>query len=513
MLVGDIIRQAANKCPEKTAVIFENTKISYSALNRRVNALSNALLRLKLNRGDRVGILSRNRHEYLEVYFAIAKAGLIAVPLNYRLTGSDFADILNDSSAAAVFIDRDFVDTLSEIQDRLETVKCYVGIRTREFKYNYEDLLEGQSIDEPRVSSSEADIWLISYTSGTTGQPKGAMTSHRNTVAGVTSWVIENQVATDDVCLLQVPFCFASCGTTRFHGLLRGCTNVITNFDPEEFIRTVETYHITVTSMSPAVAKAIAYHPTVRSHNLKVLRKLGITTGPTTPELWEELDSIFGPIGRPFYGLTESCMVGLTLQRHEMNDNQQKLTSVGKAYVGTEVLVVDDFGESVSFNKQQVGEIIIRGDNVVSSYWNLPSETADTFRGGWVHTGDLAVVDEDLDKYLVGRKSAMIRSAGLKVMPEEIENVLSRHAAVEQVVVIGIPHDKWGETPHAVIVLRPGKQATEKEIIGFCKENLASFKKPTSVEFVHSLPMTVSGKIKRHEVREQYWGGLESRIH
>ena len=514
MLIGDILRQTSARYPKKTAMVFKERKETYEQLNARVNSLANGLLNMGFKKGDSIAILSRNCPEFLEFYLAIAKAGLTAVPLNYRLTKQDLTTIINDSQGAGLVVHEEYGDIVRAISPNLKTVKHYISIGSKmSFTYDIEALIKENQTNEPKTMINEEDCWLIGYTSGTTGKAKGVITSQKNTVFGTISTALEMQIVPSDICLLVVPFCFAAASTTRFHGLLRGCTNVITNFEPESVMQLIETERVTITTMGPSMVQEIVNHPKGSHYNLKSMRKLGITTGPVTPELWEKLDRLFGPVGVPFYGQTETCFVGLTMQREEMEEDKHRILSVGKAGITAEVRIVNFEGKDVRHNREEVGEVIVRGDSVFHGYWNLPDETTETIRDGWVYTGDLATIDEDGYVYLVGRKSEMIRSGGLKVMPKEIEDVITKHPAVLRVAVIGIPNDKWGETPHAVIMLKEGERVTEGEIMELCKRNLASFKKPSSIEFVDELPLTVSGKVIKRELKEKYWKDLSRRIH
>lgn len=514
MLIGDILRQTSARNPKKSAVVFKDRRETYEQLNARVNGLANGLLNIGFKKGDRIAILSRNCPEFLEFYLAVAKTGLIAVPLNYRLTKQDLTTIINDSQGAGLVVHEEYGDIIKAISPNLETVKHYISIgRTISYTHDIEALIKGNQTHEPKMMINEEDWWLIGYTSGTTGKPKGVITSQKNTVFGAISIALEMQIVPSDICLLVVPFCFAAASTTRFHALLRGCTNIITNFEPENVMQLIETERVTVTTMGPSMLQEIVNHPRVSQYNLKSMRKLGITTGPVTPELWEKVDRLFGPVGVPFYGQTETCFVGLTMQREEIEEDKRRILSVGKAGLTAEVRVINNDGKDVQHNREELGEVIIHGDSVFHGYWNLPDETAETIKDGWVYTGDLATVDGDGYVYLVGRKSEMIRSGGLKVMPKEIEDVIAKHPAVLRVAVIGIPSDKWGETPHAVIMLKEGEEVTEAEIMELCKRNLASFKKPSSIQFVDQLPLTVSGKIIKRELKERYWKRFTRGIH
>ncbi len=508
MVVGDIIRRMAAREPKSLGVVFEECRYTWQEINERVNSFANALLRMGLRKQDRVAILSSNCNQYLEYYLAVAKAGLIAVPIDNRSVARELSLRLKDVGANTLVVHRDCVDVVRAAS--MEGVKNYIGIgEGHPYPYDFENLIRQNSPEEPDVEVSEEDVFVIAYTSGTTGRSKGAIITHRNSTIGAMGFVLEWKLEPQDSYLLAAAFHAGAHGAHRLGGILRGCKMVIINFSVGTFLKTVERERITMFIAGPTTYSMVVSHSDVHKYDLSSLCKLGMTRNILPATLAKRMEEIFGPVIYPGYGLTESCLAGTVLQKEEFAvegapELVRRRRSVGKPWTLVDLRVVNEEREDVARDGQEVGEIIMRGDSIAKGYWDSPEETAQAFREGWLYTGDLAVMDEDGYIYITGRKKEVIKSGGMNIFPEEIEEVIYNHPAVRLTAVIGVPDEKWGETPKALIVLKEGTQATEEEIIGWCKQNLASYKKPTSIEFVASLPLNSLGKVAKEELRSRF---------
>ena len=515
MLVGDILRTTASKYPDKTGIIFEDKRYTWHQVNARVNSLANALLQSGLKKQDRVAILSPNCNQYLEFYFATAKAGLIGVPLNTWFKKKELSHLVNDSGASIIIVDKAHLNLAASLDVR--GVKHYIGLGAgHPYPLDYEKLITENSTDEPRVNVNEDDIFVLSYTSGTTGVSKGALITHRNASAGITIMALEWRLQPHSVYLLHAPMFFAAGGGARLHAILRGCTSIVMTYNAETILQTIQREKVTHMSYSPTPIKRIVDHPDIGKYDLSSVQFMGLTGAPHSISEIRAIEKWFGHVWVSSYGLAETVNCGATLQPEEVEiegPTARRMASIGKPQVGIDLRVVDEDGRDVVHDGKETGEIIVRGDPITKGYWNMPEETAEAIKDGWFHTGDMATIDDDGYIYIVDRKQDIIKSGGIKVSAREIEEVVYTHPAVSYCAVIGVPDEEWGETPKALVVLKEGMTATEEEIKELCRKNLASYKKLSSVEFVSSLPMTPSGKIVKREVKEQYWKGYDKRVH
>lgn len=468
-----------------------------------------------LNKEDRVAILCRNCNQYLEFYFATAKAGLIAVPLNTWLRKRELEYLIKNSGAKVLIADVNYM----QVAQTLEAcqIEHYIGFgEGHPYSLDMETMTRENSIDEPQVNVNEEDVFVISYTSGTTGIPKGATITHKNACTAIIQNALEWRLLPNSVYLLHAPMFFAAGGGSRLHAVLRGCTCIVMTYDVEEILKTFEKERVTHFSMSPTPIRRIIDHPDVSKYDLSSVQMIGLTGAPHSVAEIEKIERIFGHVWFGAWGMSESCTPGTILQPEEVaitGPLSRRVASVGKAHVGMEVRVVTGNGNDVAHNGKEVGEAILKGDNIMKGYWNIPEETAEVLRDGWFYSGDLATVDEDGYIYIVDRKKDIIISGGINISSREIEEVIYTHPAVAHCIVVGVPDENWGETPKAVVVLKEGVKATEEEIIELCKQNLASFKKPTSVDFVDDLPLGPSGKILKREVKARYWKGYKKMVH
>ncbi len=506
MLLGDIVRWHGNKTPQRSAIVSGDRSMNFGKLLERINRVSNAMSNFA-QPGDRIAILAENLPEYVECYYGVPDAGMALNFLNYRLHPKEWAWILNNSEARVLIVQEKFLDAVqAELKDA-PSVEHVIVIGNGTTQYpSYEDVIGAAS---PIAVSQSVDVdstaWLL-YTSGTTGFPKGAMLTHRNLMIAVMNSVIEYESSPDDRNLVAFPLCHVSGYTvpvTHFRG---GQIVLFPMFEPELWMKAVDTYGITNTAMAPTMLNMILEHPKVNEYKLDTLAGIGYGAAAMPVEVLRTAINRFGPIVYSGFGMTELGGNVLTFPKrdHEraVNGAEHLLLSCGTPMVMSEVKVVDE--NMVECKPGEVGEIIIRGEQVLKGYFNNEEGTIKAFEGGWFHTGDLAKRDEEGFFYIVDRMKDMIITGGENVYSREVEEVLYTHPAVSEAAVIGLPDPKWGENVVAVIVLKQGQSATEAEIIAAVKDRLAGFKKPKRVFFIDEMPKTVSGKLIKRELRDRF---------
>jgi long-chain acyl-CoA synthetase len=517
MVVGDIIRRNARKFSDKVAFIFGEQRLTWHEANGRVNCFCQALLGLGLAKGERVVLLSKNSHQFVEIWFALAKIGLIGITPNYRLGGKELAYIINDCKASTIIVSDEHVETIRSIFHEIPEVKHLIGIGdSHGLPLDYERMVGDGKDREPEVSVDEDDIRLLMYTSGTTGAPKGAVWTHKSSITPYWDLIIAAHLEVDDVNLNVLPLCLAGGNMTCMTFCLRGASTVILNeFDPIRIFETIEKEKASATTLVPTMIINLINHPEINKYDLSSLKRIMYGSAPISLEVLKQAMAAFRCDFIQCYGATETnAFTGYLLAKdHVVGGSEkqvQRLASCGKEGMWAEQRVVDDNGNDVKGD--EVGEIIIKGDGVIKEYWKAPEKTKDTIKNGWWHSGDMAKVDEDGYIYIVDRKIDMIISGAINIYPREIEDVLYQHPAIKEAVVIGVPDPQWGETIKAVVQLKEGLRATEEEIINFCKKYLASYKKPKSVDFVEQLPLGTGGKILKRVVRERYWKGRDRHV-
>jgi len=506
--VGDIIRRTAADYPDKLGLVFGDEVFTWEQVNRRVNRLAHGLLGLGLAKGDRVAILSRSCHQYIEFYFAVAKAGLVGVPLNSMLLPAELEFIIRDAGAAALVVDAHFSDKLKGID--AESVRRFIGLGAGHgCPYDLEQLILDSPDMEPAVPVTGDDIFTLAYTSGTTAFPKGAIISHLNGVSGITTIAREWRFQPESVYLLHAPMYFAAGGGPRLHALSRGSRYVIINYDVETVLETIQRERVTHFSMSPTPIQRILDHPGVEKYDLSSVRMVGLSGAPHPAAEIRRVEALFGHVWYSTYGMTETNVCGTCLPPEEVAVSgplSRCIGSVGRSVRGMALRVVDAAGAEVPHDGSAMGEVILKGDAVSPGYWRQPEHTAEAVRDGWFYSGDLATVDANGYLYIAGRRKEVIISGGVNIAAREIEEVIAAHPAVSQCAVIGVPDADWGERPLAVVVLRAGARATEADILDLCRQKLAAFKKPKSVKFRGALPLTPTGKVLKRELIETYGG-------
>lgn len=519
------IRRSAMVYPDKTAVVYNDLRYSYRQFFERVTRLGNALRQAGIERGDKVAFVCPNTPAMLEAHFAVPMIGAVLVSVNIRLASAEISYIINHSDSKAVFVDNEFAGVVKPIAGELKQVRTFVNIcdisadRPLEGP-EYEEFLAAASTEEivPAVDDEYQNI-TINYTSGTTGLPKGVMYHHRGAYLNALGEMIETGFDSSSVYLWTLPmfhcngWCF-TWGVTAMGGTHVCLRKVV----PEEIYRMIEKEKVTHLCAAPTILIGMSSFAT--ANDLKLQRPLTIITAgaPPAPTIIQNMEAIGSNIIH-VYGLTEVYGPHTVCARKE---EWQLLTPgelagiksrQGVAYiVAMYVDVVDPLTmQPVPRNGTTIGEIVMRGNNVMMGYYKDPKATAIAFEGGWFHSGDLAVVHPDNYIQIMDRKKDIIISGGENISTVEVENVIYRHPDVLEVAVVAVPDEKWGEVAKAFVVAKEGTAPTAESIIAFCKEHLARFKAPKYVEF-GALPKTATGKIQKFKLREREWQGREKRV-
>jgi acyl-CoA synthetase (AMP-forming)/AMP-acid ligase II len=521
----NFLRRAARLFPDKTAVIDGERRYTYRTLAARVNRLANALRQLGVTKGDKVAVLSPNSHRMLEAFFAVPQLGAILTPLNYRLTTPEFAYILDHSETKVVLVDWEYSHQLAPIVDRLTGVQHYLLLRDGEQPtatlpaQDYEAVLAAASAECPDpVEVAETELATLNYTSGTTARPKGVMLTHRACFTAAINFMISLNVRPTDIYLHTLPMFHANGwgGIWALAGL--GGTQVcLRRVEAPTVFALLQQEQVTLACAAPTVLVTLAQFAGAHDYRLVPGVRIGTGGSPPAAAVLRNMEAL-GIEVIHLYGLTEtgpfltSCEWQPAWNTLEVAERYRLKARQGIAQLLTDVRVMDEEMREVPRDGVTVGEIVARGNNVMEGYFKQPEETAQAMRGGWFHTGDLAVVHSDGYIEIVDRAKDVINSGGENISSVEVEATLYEHPAVLEVAVVGVPDDRWGEVPKALVVLKTGQQAAAHELIDFCRSRMAHFKTPKSVEFIAALPKTATGKIQKFALRERYWRGHEKRV-
>ena len=486
----------ARMTPDRTALVFEGRRTSYAELDGRVRRLASVLRHNGVGVGDRVAYLGPNHPAFLETFFATAALGAVFVPLNTRLAAPELTYMLDDSGASVLVFGPEHADVVTRIAER-PTLTRRIAVAGE-----YEQLLAGAPAEPVDVAVALDDTCMIMYTSGTTGHPKGAMLTHGNLTWNCYNLLVDLDLAGDEVALVNAPmFHTAALNHTALPVFLKGGTNVlVARFDPANSYDLIGEHRITLIFGVPAMFQQIALSPRWGTADMSSLRILHCGGAPVPTALIRT----YQERGLTFvqgFGMTEASP-GVLLLRPE--DSVRKAGSAGTPMFFTDVRVVDPAGTETAVGEP--GEVIVRGPNVMAGYWQRPDETAQTLDGGWLHSGDVATVDEEGFVTIVDRIKDMIISGGENIYPAEVEAVLYEYPAIAECAVVGVPDQRWGEVGRALVVLREGAAATPEEILGFLDGRLARYKIPRTVVVVDTLARNASGKLLRRALREQAAG-------
>ena len=507
--LGLFVGKRAKLQPNQEAILdyASGKRMTYKELDVRCNRFGNGLLSNGLAKGDRVATLLMNGSEFVEVFFGGAKAGGVIVPLNWRLVADELSFILTDSGAETLIFGTEFAQVVTELHRRGDEgtqVKNWIHVGEASdrpaFATGYEDLVEGGSQDEPGSDACDDDLLFIMYTSGTTGLPKGVMHTHNTTMWGSLTALTTADVRYGDRYLICLPLFHVGALNPLLSTIHAGGSLVIMReFDPTQIWQAYADEKITVTIAVPAMLNFMLKTYDATAYDLSSLRWIMSGAAPVPATLIENYAALGFEIHQ-VYGLTETCGPACLISPE---DAVKRAGSTGKAFFHTDVKVVDPEGHEVKPN--ETGEVLIRGPHIMKGYWNRPEATAETVIDGWLHSGDVAMVDDEGFVYIQDRIKDMIISGGENVYPAEIENVLSALPGLEEVAVIGLPSPKWGESPLAVVV-KSDENLTDSDVLDFCKGKLAPFKLPKSVEFIDVIPRNPTGKVLKRLLREQFPG-------
>lgn len=514
MNVGQLYAMQAKRMRNKPAVIYQGNMYTHAELNSRSNRLAQALLRLGYRKGEHVVILSKNHLEHPVIILGSAKIGVSFTPLNYRLTPAELLSIVRHCKPRGIFFTSDYLDTVHMLRKEVpirEAVLFGDGASqdlldggSEEGWHTLPSLLESQPDSYPAAPVDEGDLYYIGYTSGTTGKPKGAMVNHHSRYMLALIFGVEFGVGEDDIQLVAGPICHSAPHSLSLAQLLLGGTIVIMKeFDPEDVLRNIQTYRITNMFMAPTMYNMVLQLPdAVRArYDVRSVKTLISAGSPLPTRVKEGIIQYFSDAGlNEFYGSTET---GINLNLRPV-DQMRTTRSVGKPVLFNDVLILDEDRNPVPTG--DVGEIFIKNPYYFKGYLHDGEETKKVFWGDYVSVGDMGRQDENGFYYIVDRKKDMVISGGVNIFPAEIEDVLYRHPGVKEAAVIGVPDEKWGEALKAFVVPKD-PALTEEMIIDHCRQHLASYKKPKSVEFVQELPRNPAGKILKRVLREKYWTG------
>jgi fatty-acyl-CoA synthase len=520
MIIPEIRAKAVKLYGTKEALVCGDKRFTYQDFDRRVNALCNLLSAHGTQRGGKVAVLHSNCHYFMETYYAVAHRGAVSVPINYRLSPKDVAFILDDSESTVLIADRQFshlaAAALKEGGKGVHIVLWtgeggHTPLTVEAMDYE-EGIGRSPATTVAAEGIQEEEAAQLYYTSGTTGRPKGVILTHKNICTHALGAIAELHLTDSDRWIHVAPMFHLADAWATWAITWAGGTHIfVRSFDPPEILEIMEKERVTVSNMIPTMLNLLINHPDAKRRAFPSLRVLLSGGAPIASEVVKKLVTTFQCDYVQTYGMTEtSPYLTMSILKDHLaglpDEEQLKIKSkTGREFITIQLKVVREDGTEVARDEREVGEIIVKGETVTPGYWRLPEETEQAIKDGWLYTGDLAVMDEEGYVTIVDRKKDMILTGGENVYSTEVENVLYMHPAILEAAVVGAPDEKWGEMVKAIVVLKEGMEATEEEIIGFCKEKLARYKAPKSVEFYPALPKTGSGKIAKRELREKYW--------
>jgi acyl-CoA synthetase (AMP-forming)/AMP-acid ligase II len=512
MNLGQIQKVNAKKFPETVALRDAHRAFTYPQMNSRINKLANSLTSLGLQKGDKVAVLLENCIEICELFMATAKAGIVIVPINFRLVSAEVEYIVNNSDARAMVVHDQFTPVVDPIRSSLKNIAAqnYVIVgEPRDGYQPFEDFIGASTDIEPETEVAPGDTWILIYTSGTTGKPKGVIRSHESHIAYYLHNAVDFRFNESDVCLNVMPLCHINSIFFTFTFLYIGGSAYIhpaLNFKPEEILKIIESEKITFVSLIPTHYNLILNAPEdAKKCDVSSIRKLLCSSAPGRKSMKQAVMEFFPGVKLyEAYGSTEGGMVTILKPEYQMS----KLGSIGFECIGTDFLkILDIDGNEVSVG--EIGELYSRGPMLFDEYYKLPEQTKESFKGGFFSAGDMARKDEDGFYYLVDRKKNMIITGGENVYPSEVEEVVGNIEGVFECAVIGLPDEKWGEKVSAVIIRKPGfddSKLSEQDVIQKCKGRMAGYKCPKQVIFIgeNDMPRTGTGKILHRILREQF---------
>ena len=517
----EFLRRARRLYPNHEAVVDENSRLTYAEFGERCDRWSAALQQLGVQQGDRVAYIAPNTHAQLESFYAVPQIGAVLVPINYRLVADDFNYIINHSGAKVVCVHSDYLKDVEGIRSELPTVEHFVALEglTDALRatgwIDYETTLTDAPASFSRPDITEHDLLTINYTSGTTSRPKGVMITHRNAYMNTVGTLVHISMSPADRYLWTLPMFHANGWTFVWTVTAAGSTHIcLRKVEPRAIFTLIRDEKVTLLCAAPTVLIGIANAPadvrSILTSEGSSGQKVRVLTAGAPPAA-ATIERIEGELGweiTQVYGLTETApFITICEPRTEHATLSPSERAIIKARQGVELmtsgelLVVDEEGNEVPHDGQSIGEIVARGNVVMEGYYNDPEATERAFAGGWFHTGDAAVVHPDGYAEIRDRLKDVIISGGENISSVEVEGVLLRHPAVQEAAVVGLPDERWGEAPHAFVVLKSGQTAEPEELRTFVRDRMAHFKVPKTVTFIAELPKTATGKIQKYVLR------------
>lgn len=499
-----VLERNAEAFPDKEAILFRDRRLTYSELEKRVDALAYGLQNLGIKQGDVVAILLYNCSEYMEITFAVNKLGAIWLPLNYRLAGEELTYILTHSEAKILISETEFDPVIGRIRNDIPGVKQFLclGKKVAPGWESYDFLVEANlGANVPHAMVDLEDLHRLMYTSGTTAHPKGVMITYGNLYWKNVAHILTFDIKPEDKTLVVGPLYHVGAMDLPGTGTLYagGSLVILRSFDPIPVLETIQKEKITNTWLAPTMVNMLFQEPTFDRYDVSSMRFI-IDGGEKMPlPLIKQIKEKFSKAWfADAYGLTETVSGDTFLSKDKIIE---KIGSVGKPVIQLRVRIVDDEGRDVS--PGTLGEIVLRGPKVFKGYWKNPGATAEALKRGWFHTGDIGYLDEEGYLYIVDRKKDIIISGGENIASLEVERVIYEIHRVLEVAVVGIPHPRWQEVPKAYVVVKKGEQLTAEEVLDHCSKKLAKFKVPKEIEFIDMLPRNPSGKVLKRELRKE----------
>ena len=510
--LAELVRYQASTRPETVAMAFRGRGTTYRKLDDCASLVATGLLAINTAPQMRVALLARNSAVFYEVLFGAAKARDVLLAVNWRLAPSEIAYILNDAEAEVLFVGEEFFPLVAQTRPELRTVKHVIALSDRDSEWEpYTIWRDRHSCTDPCLQHVADDVALQLYTSGTTGSPKGAQITHHNlfaALAGAEDWY---PCTATDVSLACMPQFHISGSLPGLIGLHAGARTLIAEAAPGEILRLIPTEHVTLALFAPSLLLFLLQAPGCHDVDFSSLRRIVYAGSPMPLDVLRDAVATFQCEFGQMYGLTETtgAVTLLPPADHDPAGNRF-MRSGGRPLNNANLRILDVNGAQLPSGA--VGEIVVRSPQIMKGYWNLPEATAVTIVDGWLHTGDAGYVDDDGYVYVHDRVKDMIISGGENIYPAEVESAVYGHPAVADVAVIGVPDDRWGEAVKAIVVVKPSASATAEELIAYCRERIAHYKAPRSIDFVESLPRNPSGKLLKRVLRAPYWEGRERQV-
>jgi fatty-acyl-CoA synthase len=509
----EFARRARRLYANREAVIDGDLRLTYTQFFDRCDRWSQVLQqKLGVGHGDRVAYISPNTHSQLESFYAVPQLGAVVVPINYRLTPDDFAYIIGHSGSKVVCAHSDYLEAVDSIRDQLPNVEYFVALEggPRNGWLDYEAAVKAAPAEFLRPTIDEGDLLSINYTSGTTSRPKGVMITHRNAYMNIVGTLCHVNMSAGDTYLWTLPMFHANGWTFVWMVTAVGAKHVcLRRVEPARIFELINKEDVTMLCAAPTVLIGVANAPAEqRGDNLKRGLRVFTAGAPPAAATIGRIEGEFGWEIIHVYGLTETApfiTICEPLPEHASLSAEERAVLKARQgvelYTSGELTVIDENGQDVPWDGETLGEIVVRGNVVMKGYYNDPEATARAFEGGWFHSGDGAVIHPDGYVEVRDRIKDVIISGGENISSVEVEGVLLRHPAVQEAAVVGLPDEKWGEAPHAFVILKPGATASGEELREFTRERLAHFKAPHTVTFVTELPKTATGKIQKYVLR------------